>query len=368
MVIQTATDPSAWNTFLKAQRFSPFLQSWTMGDVYADIGQTPVRLEIREGEELLGICQAVVVPAKRGRHLTVHYGPVFKDSLTSPVLALQLLIDALRDKAVEHNCTFIRMSPFWVAEESHMKDIHPVRSPLHLLAEHVWYVPLTEQDSWATPSHLGGRAGGGGTRSEEEILMSMRKTTRNLIRRAEKDGVTIELSSDPVRDVEEFIRLHDETRRRHGFTPYTNAYFRAQVKRFAPLQEVLVYLARYQGQVISASVHMQFGGETSYHHGASTHAFAKIPSSYLLQWRVIQDALKRGDHVYNLWGIAPMRTTEDGKDVIENPKHPFAGVTLFKTGFGGALLNLQPCVDVPVSKTYYLTRAFEQMRKWKRGF
>ena len=127
--------------------------------------------------------------------------------------------------------------------------------------------------------------------------MAMRKTTRNLIRRAEKEGVTVECSSDPVSDVEQFIALHDETRKRHHFTPYTNAFFRAQVKEFAESGNVLVYLARHQGQVIASSIHMQFGGETSYHHGASSSAHYKIPASYLLQWTAIQDALARQDFI-----------------------------------------------------------------------
>ncbi|MFA6898544.1 MAG: peptidoglycan bridge formation glycyltransferase FemA/FemB family protein, partial [Candidatus Paceibacterota bacterium] len=80
-------------------------------------------------------------------------------------------------------------------------------------------------------------------RSEEKILMSMRKTTRNLIRRAERDGVEVTASNDPVSDLETFINLHDETRKRHGFTPYTNAFFRAQVKHFAAKNQCTVYLA-----------------------------------------------------------------------------------------------------------------------------
>jgi len=98
--------------------------------------------------------------------------------------------------------------------------------------------------------------------------------------------------------------------------------------------------------------------ETSYHHGASTHKYPKIPASYLLQWTAITDSLKRGDNIYSFWGIAP-----DGAK-----KHPFAGVTLFKKGFGGEMLELVHCMDIPISKRYYLTRAFETYRKWRRGF
>ncbi len=368
MIVQLATDPQAWDDFLKAQRFSPFLQCWTMGDVYRDIGQEPIRLEVRDDGKIVGICQAILVPARRGRHIMVQYGPIASDQLSvTSYQVFEKLVNGLKEEAQKHSCSFIRMSPF--SNEQHASSLKGINSPLHLLAEHIWYLPLKTHDTWNKTLSINLSLD---LRKEEEILMSMRKTTRNLIRRAEKDGVTVELSTDPIRDVEEFIKLHDETRKRHGFTPYTNSFFRAQVQRFAPTEEVLVYIARHEGQVLATSIHMQFGGETSYHHGASV--LSKVPASYLLQWRAIQDALKRGDTIYNFWGIAPMgekkseNPDQETKQEILNPKHPFAGVTLFKTGFGGNLLNLEHCFDLPLSQTYYLTRAFEFVRKWKRGF
>jgi lipid II:glycine glycyltransferase (peptidoglycan interpeptide bridge formation enzyme) len=48
--------------------------------------------------------------------------------------------------------------------------------------------------------------------------------------------------------------------------------------------------------------------------------------------------------------------------------HPFSGVTTFKTGFGGNLLELTHCVDLPLSPRYHVTRMVETVRKWKRGF
>jgi lipid II:glycine glycyltransferase (peptidoglycan interpeptide bridge formation enzyme) len=105
---------------------------------------------------------------------------------------------------------------------------------------------------------------------------------------------------------------------------------------------------------------MHVGGETSYHHGASATAFKHIPASYLLQWQAICDALRRGDRIYNFWGIAPPHPPTE--------KHPFDGVSLFKTGFGGEIMNLQHCIDLPIKPTYWLTYAFEIFRRWRRGF
>lgn len=364
--IEHATDPSAWDAFLSRQRFRPFLQSWTMGNVYESIGQTPVRIIATKQGAIVGICQALIVPARRGKHLAVLYGPI-ADTLE---IAASLLLQ-LRDEATKHGCSFLRVSPFvphdasaaWMTsiDATHRQRIS---SPLHLLAEHLWYLPLQLPDPWTQAD-----GAGGAMRHADDVLMEMRKTTRNLIRRAEKDGVTVRASTHPTKDVEEFIRLHDETRKRHKFTPYTNDFFRAQVQHFAARGECTVYLAEYQGQIIAASVHMHAFGETSYHHGASDSAHHKIPASYLLQWTAIQDALKRGDRVYNFWGIAPMTTAgQDGERTIVDKNHPFAGVTLFKTGFGGALLNLHHCQDIPLHPTYWLTHLFERWRKWKRGF
>jgi peptidoglycan pentaglycine glycine transferase (the first glycine) len=370
MHVSPATDQNAWDAFVKAQPFSPFLQSWTMGEVYRDIGQEPVRLQATIDGKIQGICQAIVVPAKRGRHLMVQYGPLITDKSgfsTREVRheVLNNLLHALKDTARGHRCSFIRMSPFWREQDPMTASIEgALPSPLHLLSEYTWYIPLKNHDRWGVDT-------GHSTfdiRTEDSIKMEMRKTTRNLVGRAEREGVTVEASKDPNTDLDLYFALQEETYKRHGFVPYRASYIRSQVKRFSPSGEAIVYVARYQGEPVAASVHMSFGGITSYHHGASTHKYAKIPASYLLQWTAIKEALRRGDDIYNFWGIAPRRMNEQGEETIINPKHPFAGVTTFKTGFGGKPLPLMHCVDVPLGNAYYMTRAFEFVRKWRRGF
>ncbi|MDD4318861.1 MAG: peptidoglycan bridge formation glycyltransferase FemA/FemB family protein [Candidatus Peribacteraceae bacterium] len=352
LTITHAADPVSWDAFLRSRRFRPFLQNWTMGEVYRDVGQEPLRLEVRDGDRITGTCFAHVVSARRGKHLSVPYGPVVEDPT-----ALSLLLSALRDEGRKRGCAFVRLSPFW-------PDVSPLRdvlrrekarpAPLHLLAEHLWYLPLRLPDPWQrgvpdTVSHH---------RSEDELFAGMRSTARNLVRRAEREGVTVTRSPHPVSDLPSFLALHEETRKRHGFVPYGAAFFRAQVSQFAPRNEVSMYLAHYQGEVIAASIHMHCGGETSYHHGASTQKHKNIPASYLLQWTAIRDALARGDHVYNFWGVSPEGVS----------RHPFAGVRTFKTAFGGTMLPLVHCMDLPLSPRYLLTKAIETARKWRRGF
>jgi len=295
MEISVTHDVHGWDEFIVSQPWRPFLQSWTMGEVYDDIGQKPVRITAHEGSAIHGICFGHIVPARRGKHISVPYGPLIDESCSQAEVAhiTERMVQALKREAKRLGCTFIRFSPFWPQgrHSQALSALGSVSSPLH---------------------------------------------------------------------------LHDETRKRHGFTAYTNAFFESQVMRFSKRKECTLYLAKYQGKTIAASIHMHAFGETSYHHGASSSEFQKIPASYLLQWTAIRDAMKRGDRIYNFWGIAPLDESGNVAGVLG--KHPFGGVTLFKTGFGGHILNLVHCKDAPVTSAYWLTYAFEKYRKWKRGF
>lgn len=363
IAVLPAENRDEWERFLTSQPSTPFLQSWTMGDVYADLSQPAVRLEIRIDDRLVGICFGHIVNARRGRHLSIPYGPVIEaldQEQTAAVLSR--LMDELSRIAREKKCLFIRVSPYWRLDcASNEKTVYEhwvtekrvgshriVPSPLHLLAEYVWMLPLKGK-------------------TEEMLLAGMRKTTRNLIRRAQKEGVTVRASKNPSEDLTHFLSLHGETKNRHGFTPYSDAFFIAQVKRFSSENACTLYLAEYKGNVVSSSIHMHYGTETSYHHGASTQRF-KVPASYLLQWHAITDALTRGDSTYNFWGIAPMIQEAPEEWKMLNESHPFAGVTLFKTGFGGSMAPLAHCMDVPLSPLYTLTRLLEVARKYRRGF
>lgn len=365
MQISVPANVEVWETFLQRQPWSPFLQSFAMGEVYRAIGEEPVRVGIEDGGELIAVAQAIIVPARRGKHLMVQYGPVLegksqksKVKRHEDVDVLMMMVENLKRIAKEKGCSFVRVSPFWEegdSKEATLKEMGFRSAPLHLLAEHIWYLDLRGK-------------------TEEEVLMGMRKTTRNLIRRAEKEGVTVTASDDPVRDLPLFFALYEETRKRHGFVPYPETMIREQVTKFenAKMRKsenagCALYIAWYRNEPVAASVHMTYGGETSYHHGASTVRHPKIFASYLLQWTAIRDAIKRGDRIYNFWGIAPVRKNDDSWEVAD-AKHPFAGVTLFKTGFGGQILNLVHCMDLPLKPSYYFTRGFEMVRKWRRGF
>ena len=208
---------------------------------------------------------------------------------------------------------------------------------MHMIAEHTWMLPL-DQD-------------------EVEMLKSMNQNHRNLIRRAQRDGIKV-VSSEAILDVKILHKLLEETAKRHKFVPFSLNYLENEFKIMQNRGEAKLYFAYHEEDLLGAAMIFFHGNSAVYRHGASSEVKAKMPSSYAIQWEAIQEAKRRGLKFYNFWGIAP-----EG-----NKKHPFYGITHFKKGFGGFKLDLVPAHDLPVNSKYWLNYIIEIIRKFKRGF
>jgi len=69
-----------------------------------------------------------------------------------------------------------------------------------------------------------------------------------------------------------------------------------------------------------------------------------VPAAYLLQWEAIREVKSRGCKLYNFWGISD-----------ERRNHPWAGLTLFKKGFGGFSKEYLLAQDLPLRPFYWLS-------------
>lgn len=335
-----------WDSSPLLQEKGIFLQSSGQLKLYEELGQKTWLFQDEQGIRSL----VTKVEAKRGTFFYLPYGPLAKELDETQ---LRSFFEALKNKAREEKAAFIRISPYWLETPDNLQLLQKLgfhQAPIHMLAETLWVLDLQDK-------------------SEEDLLMGMEKKHRNLVRRAEKDGVQIQQSTSPEA-VERFIDLHWQTMSRHQFTPYPKSYFRRQVEIFAEKGEVKVIEALHEGELLASAVIMYFGKVGAYHHGASSSKpeHRKIPASYLLQWEAIREAQKRGCTHYNFWGIAPYTVDDNGKREYENAKHPFCGITHFKTGFGGERIDLVPCHDLVLSPKYLFNWLIETIRKWKRGF
>ncbi len=347
--IRKIVDRNVWESFLVNCREKTFLQSWGWGDFQKLSGNKIWRLAIYSSNEMIAVTLLIKVVAKRGTFLFLPHAPVMVSiqSQAMKVNILRFLIDELKKIAKQESSLFVRISPIWeknAENDKIFKELGFRRAPTHMHPEVTWELDISQ--------------------TEEKILAQARKTTRYLIKQAQKNKDIEIVKSKDIKDLETFNEIYEETARRHHFVPFSLKYLKNEFLAFDRANEVLIFTGKYRGKPVSSAMIVYWQGIAFYHQGASLSEFNKIPVSYLLQWEVIKEAKRRGFIAYNFWGIVPNVFNESQ---LKQSKHPWAGLSLFKMGFGGVRKEYVATQDLPFSWKYYLTYIFEKIRRIKRG-
>jgi len=323
----------AWEGFIHTHPESNFLQSWYWGEFQQALGKQVEYMGFYEGDVLKGTALVVVENAKRAKYLTVAGGPLL--DWNSPEL-VKACFDQLQNVAKKHKAIFVRVRPQLVENEISLaifKKYGFVSAPMHLTAD------LTSQLDI--------------TRSEDELLAGMRKTTRYELKKAQKLGITIQTSFN-VDDIDGFYERQIQTAKRQGFVPFSKKFLKEQFRVFSSNNSALLYQAHFGEKLLAEAFIIFYGPEATYHYGASTEEGRKFPGAHLLQWEAILEAKRRGQKRYNFWGVVKPEQT----------KHRFYGVSIFKRGFGGEDIAYVPARDLVVAPLRYtLNFFFEQLRK-----
>lgn len=319
-----------WNEVVERFSEANFLQSPEWGKVNKLVGHQVI---IKTG--LNYYCQMIIKNAKRGRYLEIPGGPLLDwddQELVSQVFA------EIQTIAKEHKCVFVRLRPQLKNTPENMLKLRKVGTkdaPMHLHAEHTVILDLTK--------------------SEDELLKDMRRQTRYEVRRSVKLG--IEVSWSNTEEVfQEFHTVQTETAMRQHFVPPDLKMLLAEREAFG--QNARLYVAKTsEGEAVAYGLILISGHEAEYFEAASTELNYKLPGAYALQWQVIRDLQQLGVQRYNLWGIAPHGAKN----------HRYSGVTVFKTGFGGEVVEFVPAQDIVINGTrYLLDLVVEKARKKAR--
>lgn len=333
ITVKDITDKQVWEDFILSKNEANFLQSWNWGEFHKALSKQIFRTGFFENNKLVGVMLSVIEPAKRGRYLTVPGGPIIdwhKKKL------INVFAQQIKQIAKENNCVFIRVRPQLKSDEfskNLFKNMGFIKAPMHLHAE------LTSQLDIA--------------KSEEELIAQMRKATRYEIRKGIKEGIKITASADE-KHIQKFYDLQIETATRQGFVPFSYKFLYEQFKIFAKNGNALLYKAEFENKLLAQAFIIFYGKEAIYHYGASTDEGRQHPGAYLIQWEGILEAKKRGMTRYNFWGISP----------LDKADHRFAGLSLFKRGFGGQDFEYLHAQDLIINKPRYLiSYLIEQLRK-----
>jgi len=314
-----------------------FLQSPLWAETNRLIGHKPITREFGGQARFL----ALVKDARRGRYLEIPGGPLLDWHDKALLKAVFADIVGL---ARQEKCVFVRFRPQLENTEANQKLIQGLRhsfdlrpAPMHLHAQNTVILDLDK--------------------SEDELLMAMRRQTRYEVRRGAKLGLQVTADSSEQM-FKEFHAVQLETAKRQGFIPPSERELLAERTAFLPDHLRLYKVTDSENHPVAYGLILSYGAEAEYFEAASTELNRKLPGSTALLWQAIKDLKAQGIKRFNLWGIAPPGVTS----------HRYAGVTTFKTGFGGRVVEFIPAQDIVINRLRYkLDELVETVRKKKRN-
>ncbi|MEO8691837.1 MAG: peptidoglycan bridge formation glycyltransferase FemA/FemB family protein [Candidatus Saccharimonas sp.] len=322
LTIQDVVDRKEWDDFVTSHMEANFLHSWQWGEFHKSRNKTVVRRGVYDGERLIGVYEGDVETARRGTYMSVAGGPIVDWSNTK---AVRLIRDDMLTEGKKHHCVFVRVRPQLERSDKStklFKDLGFKLAPMYLSVEHAGILDLEK--------------------SEEDILKGMRQRLRRALRKAEKNNITVETSTNPD-DMAEFYRIQLATAGRHKFVAFSETFLRKQFTAFAETGSVVLYTARHEGEILAQNFIIFYGNEASYHYGVSTELGTRLSGAPLLHMQAMRDARERGIKRYNFWGIVDE----------EDTKHRFYGVSVFKRGFGVDELKHVPAHDLVIQPSRY---------------
>jgi hypothetical protein len=238
------------------------------------------------------------------RGLVITRGPVCADAAIWS-LALQALVSS----AKEEGYAFIEASPELVPSQ--------VPELLEVFCKNDWKPCAAGRTSLRLDL----------TKNADQLIAGFRKTTRNEVRRGERDGIRIEKTQNDS-EISEFLRIYAEMAQRKGFSADSLQHVRGILRWLAcePKRGTLL-LARREERILGGAVVVRTGKRCWYVWGA-TQKCVYTSVGHLLQWNALLWAKSQGCTEYDFGGYTENATS---------------GPALFKKGFGGDLVRfLEP--------------------------
>lgn len=188
------------------------------------------------------------------------------------------------------------------------------------------------------------------THPEADIRIQMKPKGRYNLGVAEKAGLEVVRGGKEL--VPSFFELYKFTAGRTHFSGRTQAYFESLLTMIDAEQVGEIILIKKDNQLLSGGIFLYYQELGSYLYGGSM-GDRSLMAPYLMHWTAMIEAKKRGCQIYDLLAVAPPNQ--------EN--HPYAGLTRFKSQFGGSTVQLLGSWDLVHNRFWYTMYRFAEKRR-----
>ena len=185
---------------------------------------------------------------------------------------------------------------------------------------------------------------------EDRMFARLESPVRRAIRKAEKSGVTVEVSQS-LEAMKVFYSLQCKTRRKHGLPPQPFIFFRNIFEHILSKNLGMIAIASCQQRPVAASVYFQLGARAVYKYGASDEAFQQLRGANVVMWEAIKWHARHGAKTLHL-----------GRTSIGNE-----GLRRFKLGWGAGEQKIE-YVKYDLRKNRFVTETDEATGWYNRVF
>ena len=333
-MIVTIENRADWDGFVTKCEEANFLQSWDFYEFHKSRGKEILRRAAVDDEgKILGVYAGVVETAKRGKYMAIAGGPLlnYKDKK----LVKQVFSD-IRSEGERLGCVFVRVRPQLELSDRNLaifQNLGLKKAPMYLSVEYAGILDLNK--------------------TEEDILAGASQGFRRKLRKAHKNEIEISAETDDAA-IKNFCKLEKKHAERQKYVAFSSDFLTKQFMAFRENDEVIIYTARKDGEILAQNFMIFYGPEASYHYGVSSELGTKYSAAPLLHLAAMNEARKRGCIRYNLWGIVEPNETS----------HRFYGVSEFKRSFGCEEYRYVPAHDLILKPfAYQKTKIIETLRK-----
>ncbi len=322
-------DDAPWDAFLARTPGGHYVQTSMWGQVKSFLGWKSIRLMVTLGGHIVAGAQLLIRRIGLfGPIAVVSKGPVFASG--DPDLR-RLVFEELNRTAKAQGARCLVLQPPEDCE-----------SLARLLARR-GFAPLSIELAPTATILLDLSKGLG------EIEAAMKKKTRRYIRRGLRHGITCREGGEG--DLDHFYRMLQATSQRQKWSIYSKGYFAQVMRVFGRNDHAKLFLAEYQGEVVSAQLLIGFGDTVTAKNFGWSGLHGSLGPNHVLEWNCIEWAKARGYRYYDLEGIHPETAAAvlQGQSVGGQAKHAWCH---YKLQYGGQVVlypKAQLCCYNPVA-------------------
>lgn len=328
-LVAPPTDRRTWDALLAEVPTADPLQSWAWSEAGIATGERWERLVAtdREGRAMAAVQWQATSPVLGHRLAYAAHGPVWRRTTTADAPgALGPLMKGMRERCQATGVSAVLVDPrrglpgeMGADPSSALARIGLVATPRHVQMPGTRVIDL--------------RSGIDAARSGWD------RDTRNLVRRAAREGVEVEVADGGHADaISQLHRMMLDVASRGGFTPrplrFLTAYGRSSGDR------VFICLGHWQGRIIAGALVGLVGDRAYYQFAGSLREpeLRHANAPYGVMDRVITECTARGALSLDLCGV------NEKDDPVADPR--WEGLSSFKRGFGGEAVRHPPVASL----------------------